>query len=73
MPDSIKYQWRVTKYNPVNRDKYGHFTLIDEWTCPSEIGKTFNGKEFTLSEYLQMEEAYINTALKFLEESGLAT
>lgn len=69
--NQIKYQWRVTKYNPDFRDENGHYTLIEEWTCPSEIGKTINGKEFTLDEYLQIEAAYINSAIKFIEESGI--
>ena len=73
MSESIQYQWRVTKYNPAFGTENGHYTLIEEWTCPSEIGKSFNGGKFTLREYLQVEDAYVNTVLKFLEESGLAT
>ena len=46
----MNYQWRVTKYNPKFRDEFGHYTLIEEWTCPSQIGKTINGKKFTLDE-----------------------
>jgi hypothetical protein len=67
--NQINYQWRVTKYNPDFRDENGYYTLIEEWTCPSEIGKTFNGKEFTLDEYLQIEAAYIDSAIKLIEES----
>ena len=64
-------QWRVTKYNPKFRDEFGHYTLIEEWTCPSQIGKTINGKEFTLDEYLRVEAAYINSVIKFMEESNV--
>ncbi len=71
MLNQINYQWRVTKYNPKFRDEFGHFTLIEEWTCPSEIGKTINGKEFTLDEYLKVEAAYINSVMKFMEESNI--
>jgi hypothetical protein len=67
----IKYQWRVTKYNPDFRDENGHYTLNEEWTCPSEIGKIISGKEFTLDEYLQVEAAYVNAVIKFIEESGI--
>jgi hypothetical protein len=67
----IKYQWRVTKYNPDFRDENGYYTLIEDWTCPSEIGKIINGKELTLDEYLQVEAAYVNTVIKFIEESGI--
>ena len=31
----------------------------------------FNGKEFTLDEYLRVEAAYINSVLKFMEESNV--
>lgn len=66
----IKYQWRVTNYNPDFRNKNGYYTLTEEWTCPSEIGEIINGKEFTLDEYLQVEAAYVNAVIKFIEESG---
>lgn len=67
----INYQWRVTKYNPDFRDENGYYTLIEEWTCPSEIGKIINGKEFTLDEYLQVEAAYVSAVIKYIEESGI--
>jgi hypothetical protein len=67
----IKYQWRVTKYNPTFRNENGHYTIAEEWTCASEIGKIINGKEFTLSDYLQVETAYVNSVMKFLEESSM--
>ena len=65
------FQWRITKYNPNFRDENGHYTLIEDWTCPSEIGKTINGNEFTLDDYFQVEAAYIDSAIKFIEESGI--
>lgn len=73
MPNQINYEWRVTKYNPDFRDEDGYFTLREEWTCPSEIGKTIDGKKFTLEEYLRIEEAYVNTVITFFIESGLST
>ena len=71
MFNQISYQWRVTKYNPKYRNEFGHYTLIEEWTCPSEIGETINGKEFTLDEYLRVEAAYIHSVLNFMEESNV--
>lgn len=65
------FQWRVTKYNPDFRDENGYYTLIEEWTCPSDIGKVFNEHEFTMLEYLQAETAYIDSVIKFIEESGI--
>ncbi|WP_332647346.1 hypothetical protein [Lysinibacillus sp. 54212] len=46
----ISFQRRVTKYNPDFRDENGYYTLIEEWTLPSEIGRTINGNVFTLDE-----------------------
>ncbi|WP_193768782.1 DUF7683 domain-containing protein [Lysinibacillus tabacifolii] len=63
----IKYQWRITKYNPDFRNNEGHYTKKLEWTSPAHIGKTINGETFTLEKYLKVETAYINTIMKFLE------
>ncbi|SDW21926.1 hypothetical protein [Paenibacillus sp. CF384] len=63
----MKYQWRITKYNPLFRNEKGHY-LLDEWTCPSEIGKIINGNLFTLEEYLFIEHAYVETIIEFLNE-----
>ena len=68
---TINHQWRVTKYNPNLRDENGYYTVVEEWTCPSEIGKIINGSEFTIEEYLRIETAYIDTVIKFLNESKL--
>jgi len=69
--NQINFQWRVAKYNPDFTDKNGCYTLVEEWTCPSEIGKTINGNEFTFDEYLQVEASYINSAIKFIEENSI--
>lgn len=71
MANQINFHWRVTKYNPDFRDENGYYTLIEEWACPSEIGKTINGNEFTLDEYIQVEAAYINSVIQFIEESSI--
>ncbi len=62
----IDYQWRITKYNPAYRNAEGHY-LRDEWTSASEIGKSFLGEILTLDDYLQVEKAYVDTVMKFLE------
>lgn len=71
MVKQINFQWRVTKYNPDFRDENGYYTIAEEWACPSEIGIFINGKEFTVNEYLQVEAAYINSIIKFMEESNI--
>jgi len=62
-------QYRITKYNPALRDEKGAYPR-DEWTCFSEIGKTFKGKFFTKKDYLKVEAAYIDAALKLIEADG---
>lgn len=66
----MKYQWRITKYNPIFRNENGHY-LLDEWICPSEIGKVLNGDLFTLENYLLIENAYIETIIEFLNEKNI--
>jgi hypothetical protein len=61
---------RITKYNPKNRNSEGHY-LLNEWTCPSEIGKVFNGVKFEESEYFEIESKYIDAAINLIESMGL--
>ncbi|PQO36938.1 hypothetical protein C5Y96_07180 [Blastopirellula marina] len=62
---------RATKYDPTKRDARGIFH-INEWTSISDIGKTFDGKELTPEDYLQMEDAYIAAIFQLLEATGLS-
>jgi hypothetical protein len=59
----IKYNKRavvsITKYNPIYRNEFG-FYQKDEWTSISDVGKQYEGKEFTLEDYLRIEEKYVN-------------
>lgn len=64
------YQWRVSKYNPSNRDKAGAF-LGDEWVIAQQIGEVFNGKKFTRDDYLDMENRYVSAALEYFKATGL--
>lgn len=58
--------WRITKYNPIFRDKKGSY-LKNDWAASSDIGKFFENKEFTYDEYLKIEDAYIAAILLFME------
>ena len=53
------YQYRLTKYNPLYRlnDVY----CEDEWTSFFDVGKEYNGKIFTMDEYLKVENAYLKS------------
>jgi hypothetical protein len=59
------FYWRITKYNPKNRDTRVAY-LINEWTAYSDINKIFDGKSLNYSEYLAVENAYINAINLFM-------
>jgi hypothetical protein len=48
-------EYRVTKYNPVFRDRSGAYTKA-EWTCFKHIGQTYSGVLLTAEEYERVEE-----------------
>jgi hypothetical protein len=52
------YCWRITKYNPKYRDESGAYKK-DEWTSVYDMGKEFNGREFTLDSYIESENSYV--------------
>ena len=59
-------EYRVTKYNPDNRNSLGDY-LIDEWTSFSDIGKKYEGKIFTMSDYIKTENNYIKAINNFMK------
>lgn len=65
----LKYQYRITKFDPAKRDPLGRY-LVDDWCMHSQIGKTFGGILFTEEEYLRVESAYISAAMAFYKEAG---
>lgn len=65
------YTYRITKYNPKFRDETGAYTK-DEWTEFSDVGKEFDGNVLTIGEYEQVESAYIETLIAFLEENNIS-
>jgi hypothetical protein len=66
----MKYQWRITKYDPKLRDENGAYTG-DDWIMLQQIGKTFNGKKLAREGYLETENRYVQAALAFLRAAGL--
>jgi len=64
------YHWRITKYDPGNRDKNG-FYQKDEWSSINDIGKSFGGEEFTLDEYLFYEKLYIGAIIDIMRENNM--
>lgn len=59
---------KISKYNSAFFDGNGKY-LINEWTSISDIGKIYSGQEFTLDEYLEMEERYINIVNEFTKQT----
>ncbi|HLB94041.1 MAG TPA: hypothetical protein VJJ81_02235 [Candidatus Babeliales bacterium] len=59
------FYWRITKYNPKNRDINGSY-LLDEWTCYSQVDTITNGKLLTYAEYLVTENAYVKAINLFM-------
>jgi len=58
--------YRITKYDPLNRDSLGTY-IKDEWTSFSDIGKIFEDSIFTIQDYQQVEDVYIQSILLFMD------
>lgn len=66
----MRYQYRVTKYDPSFRDGDGVYRK-EEWTSRSDVGQLFNGSPLSESEYLQVEAAYLLAVEAFLCEADI--
>ena len=58
--------WRITKYDPLNRDVDGSYLDLEEWTCFSEVGT-----KVSMEEYQKQEEKYVHAITTFMAEMGL--
>ncbi|MFH7041748.1 hypothetical protein ABT392_05450 [Paucibacter sp. JuS9] len=68
----MRYQFRLTKYNPELREPNGAY-MLDEWTSYSDVGRSFAGVTLCEEEYLRVESAYLTSLASFLAESGIAS
>ncbi len=66
------HQFRVTKYNPANRDGKGTYRR-NEWTSHGDIGRTFDGVTLTQAGYDAVEDAYVTAAIGFMREVEIET
>lgn len=57
--------YRVTKYNPINRDQNGRY-IKDEWISVGEIGRIYDGVVLTNNEYLRVEQLYVNAIIEIM-------
>jgi len=62
--------WRVTKYDPKNRDDNG-FYKKDEWIGIGDIGKKFGDVELTFESYLSRENAYVAAVIRVMRENNV--
>lgn len=60
------FGYRITKYNPKNRNEHGYYQKED-WIGVSDIGKTFCKKKLTLQKYLQVEDAYAQAIITIMD------
>lgn len=60
------FSWRITKYDPKNRNEIGNYLDDKEWTCFSEVGTKLSEEE-----YLRTESNFINAITTFMDEMGL--
>lgn len=68
--NSFSKKWNtIVKYNPIYFTGNGIYSNI-EWTHIYDVGKVFHGKTFTLEEYINTENKYINTILKIMDLLG---
>jgi hypothetical protein len=68
----MRYQYRVTKYDPQFRDVDGSYRK-PEWTAYSDIGRKYSGRTLTRQRYLATEKRYLNAMTAFLREAGIDT
>jgi hypothetical protein len=66
----VRYQYRITKYDPALRDEDGAYRR-DEWISRSDIGRSYNGEVLTEAGYQAVEDAYLFAVEAFLTEAGV--
>lgn len=59
----------IVKYSPENYDENGVYTK-DEWISKGDIGTVYEGKPFTLEEYLNVEQRYVNVILSIMDATN---
>lgn len=69
--DYRRHTHSISKYPPDNYSREGVY-LVDDWTSFYDIGKVFNGRLLTESEYLKYEDIYVNTIVEIASVSGIS-
>ena len=68
----MHYQYRVTKYDPSQRNSNGNF-MKNEWTSHSDVGRIFDDVMLSESVYLDVEATYLFSVEAFLREAKIET
>ena len=63
----MRYQYRITKYNPRYRGPDGEYRRPD-WTSYSDIGKSFGGRRLTRDVYGRIENLYVDAVVSLLRD-----
>ena len=63
-----KMDYSISKYRPEFYTKGDY--IKNEWTSVSDIGKSFDDGVLTSTEYLKIEQCYIDTAIDLARKSG---
>ena len=56
--------FRVSRYDPALRDHHGRFTG-SEWTSAADIGRVYDGRRLTVTDYRAAEDRYVRAVLAF--------
>ena len=67
------FDYRITKYNPANRNRAGSYTK-NEWTSFGDIGSIFDNELLSFDAYHIIEDAYIEAIeniMDFLKQETL--
>lgn len=60
-------EYRITKYDPNDRNEHGYYSSdYDHWMGYGDIGEIFQGNTLTLSEYLKVEQRYIDAVISLM-------
>lgn len=62
--------FRVTKYDPRERDEWGRF-MREDWTGFGDVGKEFAGVVLTLAAYAEVEGRYLGAIAEFMRLAGV--
>lgn len=64
------HYYRVSKYSQ-NAGFDPTLPATNEWTSIADVGNVFNGIEFTMQEYVRMEEEYIGFVADVMKKSNI--